>query len=526
MAAAQLLGLFLPLMGTLAFALPLADMVTSRKKVLGVIALAASVLALVTSAAVFIEVYHGGAPLIYKFGGWPPHFGINYEVDGLNALLGLFTSAVMLCIVLYSLWYGRHLDEPVWYYVLLIGLEIGMLGCLYTGDAFNLFVMLEVLGISAYGLVAYHKDRAEAVEAAAKYALIGALATITYFTSVVILYAVFGTVNMGLLSWISANSTYASVKYAALFSVALATWAFTFKSALFPNHFWLPDAHPEAPTPVSAALSGLLVNIGVYAFIRFFYTLFGPGSVLGELRLAILVIVFILGAVSGVVGALMMMIQRDIKRLLAYSTISHIGIAYMGASAGFLANGEYVTLIMSGALVHIVAHGIAKAVLFMASGVLIDAAGTRDLDKMKGVGRHYPLTSLAMVISFFSLAGFLPLLGFYSKLIITWGYLESGFGIAALLIILISALSVPGYFKAIYAAIFATGGEHKMKVDERGVGAMLLAMSLSLLVLGVAYTLIQRVFFDAAASVTTSAGVNKYITHVLEEIRRSLSSLP
>ncbi|ADV65112.1 proton-conducting transporter membrane subunit [Desulfurococcus mucosus] len=522
--AYNLTGLTIPLLALIVFVIPLIEKLTGSRRATYLLALTGSMLAAFSSVIILIAVYWEGEPLLYPFGGWPPHYGIVYEVDGLNALIGAYTALTMLAVTLYSVWYGRHLDEPVWYYVLLLGLEIGMLGCLYTGDAFNLFVMLEVLSISAYGLVSYHKGRAEAVEAAAKYALIGAVATNMYFGALVILYVTHGSLNMGLLSAISQYYRFAGegVKYAGLIVVAFSLWVFTYKSALFPNHFWLPDAHPEAPTPVSAALSGMVVNVGVYAVMRFMYTLFGPSSYLAGYREAVLVALFILGSVSGVVGALLMMSQRDVKRLLAYSTISHIGIIYIGLSAGFLTGtGEAVKIAVAGAVTHIVSHGLAKSMLFMASGVFIDAAGSRDMDEMRGVGRLYPLASFAWVAGFLSLAGLLPFLGFYSKLLIYYGYAYSGFILGGIMIIVISALSLPGYFKAIYSVVFSVGREHR-RVNARSVEWMLFTIAMVLLVLGALFPLIEGVFMNASASITTVDGVNRYYLVVSREIARIL----
>lgn len=481
----DMLGMMLPTLSIIAFSLPLIDLLVKKTRVLEALALAGSLFATIASILVFIEAKDATEPLLYTYGGFPPHFGIVYEVDSFNALIGMFIAVGMLTIVVYSIWYRHHLDEPVWYYVLLLGLEIGMLGAVYTGDAFNLFVMLEVMSISAYGLVAYHKESPEAVEAASKYALIGAVAATMYFTSVVILYAVYGSVNMGVLSHLaSAPDVPEGVRYATLFAVSMALWVFTFKSALFPNHFWLPDAHPEAPTPVSAALSGLLVNVGIYASARFLYTIFGPGSILGEYRLVVFAVLFTLGTISGLVAALMMMIQKDIKRLLAYSTVSHVGIIYMGISAGFLANGVAFEHAVTGAVLHILAHGLSKIALFFASGIYIDASATRNLDRMRGVGRAFPLTSLAFTISFLNLAGLLPFLGFYSKYLITLGFIEGGFPLEALLVIIISALSIPGYLRALYGIVFATG-RVEGEVTKRWVEYLVLAVAFSTLVLGI-----------------------------------------
>jgi len=523
--AFNLAGLTIPILALIAFMTPLLDKLLKNKRTASILALAGSSIAALASIIILLEVNYSGNPVLYPFGGWPPHFGIVYEIDALNALIGAYIALTMLAVTVYSLWYERHLDEPVWYYVLLIGLEAGMLGCVYTGDAFNLFVMLEVLGISAYGLVAYHKNRAEAVEAAAKYALIGAIATNLYFGALIILYVTHGSLNMGVVSYITQYYNAAApeaVKYAGLIVVAFSLWVFTYKSALFPNHFWLPDAHPEAPTPVSAALSGMVVNVGAYAVMRFMYTIFGPSSYLAGYREIVLAVLFVLGTVSGILGALMMMTQRDVKRLLAYSTISHMGIIYVGLSAGFLTGAEEaIKIAVAGAVAHIVSHGLAKSMLFMTSGVFIDAAGSRDLDEMRGVGRQYPLASFAWVAGFLSLAGLLPFLGFYSKLLIYYGYAYSGFIVGGIVIIVISALSLPGYFKAIYSVVFSIGKQRE-RINTNGVEHMLFGLAIALLILGLLFPFIENVFLNAAESIVSPTGVWRYYGEVFYEMQRIL----
>lgn len=514
----DLTGLTVPVLALFAFTLPLFAKIFGHRRFPGMYALISSVFAAASSTIIYFVVARSSKPIMYTFGGWSPPIGIIYEVDQFNAVIGLFTAWLMLVITLYSLWYNKHLDEPEWYYILLIGLNAGMLGCLYTGDVFNLFVMLEVLGISAYALVAYHKNRHEAVEAAIKYGIIGATATTIYFIGLVIIYAVYGTLNMADLAFKnfelhSGGARHlSSIGAASLLAVSLSLWVFTYKSALFPNHFWLPDAHPEAPTPVSAALSGLVVNIGVYATVRFLYTLFGECSPLSlYYREAVLLMLLIMGFLGGFIGALMMMYQRDIKRLLAYSTVSHIGLIYMVASIGLVTGDEAVVLLgLTAMTYHIITHGIGKALLFMSSGVFIDAAGTRNMDGMRGVGRKYPLVSLSFVFGFLSLMGLIPFSGFFSKLLIYQAFIEANMIVPAIAVIVISAISVLGYSKAIYTVIFSVPNKEYRKVELRGVNILLLILAITLLLLGVFYPWIKDAIYSSISSSLSVEGVMKY----------------
>lgn len=514
----DLTGLTVPVLALFAFTLPLLAKIFGHKKFPGIYALISSIFAAVSSTIIYWVAISTDKPIMYLFGGWIPPLGIVYEVDQFNAVIGLFTAWLMLGITIYSIWYNKHFDEPEWYYILLIGLNAGMLGCLYTGDVFNLFVMLEVLGISAYALVAYYKNKHEAVEAAIKYGIIGATATTVYFIGLVIIYGVYGTLNMADLAYrnyslyVSGVPGLASIGASALLAVSLSLWVFTYKSALFPNHFWLPDAHPEAPTPVSAALSGLVVNIGVYATVRFLYTLFGEYSPLSiYYREIVLLVLLILGFLGGFIGALMMMYQRDIKRLLAYSTISHIGLIYMAASIGFITNNEAAVLLgLTAMTYHIITHGIGKALLFMSSGVFIDAAGTRNMDEMKGVGRRYPLVSLAFIFGFLSLMGLIPFSGFFSKLLIYQAFMEANMIIPAIAVIIISATSILGYAKAMYSIVFSTSSREYRKIELKGIEILLLSLAIVLLLLGILYPWIKNSIYSSIYSSLSTGGVMKY----------------
>lgn len=526
--AYDLTGLTVPVLGLFAFSLPLLSKVLGEKRFPAVYALIAMAFSAVSSTIIFLRVYETQQPIVYGFGGWPPPIGISYEVDGFSALLGMFTAWMMFVIGLYSIWYNRHFDEPEWYYILLIGLLAGMLGCIYTGDVFNLFVMLEVLGISAYALVAYNKSKAEALEAAMKYAIIGATATTIYFIGLVLIYGVYGTLNMAHLALVaqadmfSDEAVKAGVGVVTLIAVSLSLWVFTYKSALFPNHFWLPDAHPEAPTPVSAALSGLVVNVGVYATARFLYTIFCSDSVLGlYYRDIVMLVLLILGFLGGVIGALMMLVQKDLKRLLAYSTVSHIGLTYMALAATLATNSvTAVSLAISAVILHIITHGIGKSLLFMASGVFIDAAGTRDMDEMQGVGRKYQLVSMAFIAGFLSLTGLIPFAGFFSKLLIYEAFLAGRLIVPAVMVIVVSAISFLGYMKAIYSVVFAVPRRDYGDFKEGWVKYLLIVLAGTLLVLGSLFPWIRNGLYSIAFNSMTPIGKYNYINAFYYEFEK------
>ncbi len=462
-----------------AFTLPVFSLFIKSKRFYDVYAFVFSFLAFIMSLIVSVKATSSGRPLIYPFGGWPPPIGVIYEVDAFSSLLGLLATSIMLLVVIYSWWYLEKSSGYVWYYALLLGLEGGMIGCLYTGDAFNLFVMIEVLSISAYGLVAFYRSRLIALEAAMKYAFIGAVATTMYFVALLFIYGAYGTLNMAdiairvrtlpptslwgnvLVDEFSRNTSLLAVS--AMVATVLALWAFTYKAALFPNHFWLPDAHPEAPTPISAALSGLVVGVGVYAVIRWLYTIFGPDSLLGlvvvsniAVRDALLYVLMVLGVVSSIMAALLMVVQVDVKRLLAYSTISHIGLMFMALSVGLSSVPESVRILaLTATLYHLINHGVGKSLLFMSAGVLIEKSGTRYLSEWNGIGRKYPLATSALIIGAFNLIGIPPLGGFFSKLMMFQAFVNSNMMWLAIVLVVESVISLTAYIKLINAAVYS-----------------------------------------------------------------------
>jgi len=447
-----------------AFTIPLLSLFIRLKRFYDIYTLAILGFDVVSATLILAHIATTNNLIVYPFGGWTPPVGIAYEIDLFNAFLGLVTATIALVIAIYASWYTDTVKGYEWFYTLFLGLVGGMLGCIYTGDAFNLFVMIEVLAISAYALVAFYRTRHEAVEAAIKYGIVGAAATTMYFLALVIIYASYGTLNMAEISLRAAglearslfSAVFGSISLATGVSLALSLWPFTYKSALMPNHFWLPDAHPEAPTPVSAALSGLVVNIGVYASARFLYTIFGRDSIPEVLKArdVIMIALMALGALSAIAAALMMALQRDVKRLLAYSTVSHVGLMYMALSLGLsTTNEDAVKLALLALQLHILNHAMGKSLLFLSTGVLIKAAGSRDLDKLMGMGRVAKVAGLATVIGALQLLGVPPLSGFFSKLYMYQAFLDAKLPILAVVVVVSSAISVMGYGKLILVAI-------------------------------------------------------------------------
>lgn len=455
--------------------------------------------------------------IVYMFGGWPPPVGIFYEVDMLGAVLGFLTALVMVLVAIYSIGY-MHGDGRIYlYYVLLLVIEAGMLGCFYTGDFFNLFVMIEVTSIAAYILVAYHRDDPLASASSLKYAVYGALATTVFFAATITGYGCFGTLNMadmgaklqGMSSPVTGAGWGRLLIGAAVF-MALSLYAFTFKSAVFPNHYWLPDAHSSAPTPVSAILSGLVVNTGVYCTARFLYTVLAeaPG-----VQLMFRYVLLVLGGLSALLGGLLMNVQRDVKRLVAYSTILNIGFIVLGLSLGTPSG-------VAAAFYQAAAHSIAKAMLFLSVGLPIMIAGSRDVSRLKGIGRRYPLVGVMVSIPLLALAGLPPLAVFMSEYSLMTAMIGCG-AWASLAMFLAGYLAGMIAYIRLFYWICLEKPAQPLRVDVRISGSMIVA----LLVLGIVLVFLGIVAPPLWSSVFSRLGAGLLNPHQYISAYHHYSSL-
>lgn len=364
-----------------------------------------------------------GKHIVYFFGGWPPPLGISYLVDKFSIVFAFIVVLLTFITFIFGIDYLKKEHGAEYYYALLFILNAGMLGILFTNDFFNLFVMLELLGISAYGLVAFRRSIREAVEAAFKYAIISSISTSIYLFAILgFAYGTFGTFNMIDFALKLSNKTLpitwevlSNVEIASAFFLMLTIIAFTIQIAAVPFHFWLPDAHPEAPSTISAILSGAVIKIGIYVISRLIFTIYNAQtSVANDARLVLLA----LGSASALYGAILMNVQEDYKRLLAYSSIMNIGTILIG-----LGLGTKTSLIA--ALYHVVNHAMAKALLFLTSGSFSYALHERQLNKLKGAGKLMPVTNASLIIGILSIAGMPPFNSFMSKLLLYVGFVEA-----------------------------------------------------------------------------------------------------
>jgi len=399
----------------------------------------------------FLSLVNIGLPLtVYKVGGWGAiggiPIGIYMVLDGFSILMLLIINLIAFLVTIYSVKYMEKFTDKTKFYTLFLLMIAGMNGVVLSGDMFNLFIFLEIASIASYTLVAFGTE-AEELEAAFKYQVMGSVASGMILLGIAILYSYVGTLNMADAARIIAIS---GSNKLILFVSSLFLMGFGLKAAIMPFHAWLPDAHPSAPAPISAILSGVLIKvIGVYALVRILFNIIG-------LTVTFSYILMILAAISMIAGVLLALGQWDLKRLLAYCSISQIGYIILGIGLG-------TPLGILGGLFHLFNHSVFKSLLFLNSGSIDYSVGTRDLQKMGGLSEKMPITGNTSLIASMSIAGIPPFSGFWSKLIIILACIQTRHFIFAFIAVLDSILTLVLFLKV---QRYAFWGKPMINIDK------------------------------------------------------------
>ena len=429
-----------------------------------------------------------------------PVLGICLVCDGLSRLLLVTVGLVSFAATVFSIPYMKRYTAKPLYYSLFLLMVAGMNGVVLTGDMFNLFVFLEVASISSYALVAFGCEREE-LEASFKYLVLGTISSTLVLFGVGLLYGVTGYLNMERIAATlvaMGNDRHQTV----LLAGAFLTTGFSLKAAMVPFHAWLPDAHPSAPAPISAMLSGVLIKAsGVYALCRVLFNVLG-----GPTYLSVFGTVLIgLGALSMIVGVLLAVGQWDLKRLLAYHSISQMGYVVLGLGVGAVVIAKSPGsaaggLAIFGALFHLFNHAMFKSCLFLCSGSIEHSTGTRMLKQMGGLAHRMPLTSACCRIAALSISGVPPFNGFWSKLIIILAVIQAGYPWLGVLTVLVSFLTLVSFVKVQRYALHGDVPENLRSVHEAPalMGAALLLLAFICTIGGVGSLLYHRDWLEPA----------------------------
>ncbi len=410
----------------------------NRRRAANGLTFAITVILCLVTLRLWGQVVSPAGPQNYWMGGWPPPLGIFLTVDILALFLLLAVNLLGLTAALYGFDYlNRYPSGTTRYQSLFLILVAGMNGVVISGDIFNIYVFLEITAIASYALVAFGTGDEE-LEAGFKYAIMGIIGSAFILLSIALIYGIGGTLNLAHLKELIVTGEITGVGIA----FGLLMTGLLLKAAAVPFHAWLPDAHSSAPAPISALLSGAVVKaLGVYLILRLVYQVFFP--LLGANALNLLLVA---GLLSMLVGALLALSQKDLKRLYAYSTISQVGYilfaAGIGTPLGFIA-----------AVFHLFNHAIFKGLLFLNAGAVEESTGSRNVDKLRGLGRWMPQTAAAGTVGALSTAGLPPFAGFWSKMLIILAAFQAGLYAAGVLALLTALLTL-AYFLYLQQRIF------------------------------------------------------------------------
>lgn len=398
-------------------------------------------------------------PIIYEIGGWPPPWGIEYRLDAANSILLVIVTAIASVVAPYakaSVEAEVPEERGYLFYTMYLLCFTGLIGMTLTGDAFNLFVFLEISSLSTYVLISLGSDK-RALTAAYRYLILGTVGATFYIIGVGLLYAATGSLNMYDLARFMGDLAESRTILAAM---AFMTAGLALKLAMFPVHGWLPNAYAFAPSVVTAFLAATATKVAIYALIRVDFSVLGAINPLADPLIALPIMA--MAIVAMFYGSIVAVYQVNLKRLLAYSSVAQVGYIVLGLSM----NSE---LGLTAALMHLFNHALMKGALFLVLGGVALQLGGVTLDKLAGAGKRMPVTMACFIVGGLSLIGVPLTVGFISKWYLLQAALQhqGGWFLAALIlassliaVIYIWRLVEVAYFRA--APEGATLGDREM----------------------------------------------------------------
>ena len=405
--------------------------------------LLASTIAFIISILLLQQVMQTGT-ISYDLGGWSPPWGIEYRIDKLNAFIALIISGVSTVVLVAahtSIEKEIPQEKHTLFYILYLLSLTGMLGIVTTGDAFNVFVFLEISSLSAYSLIALGRDR-RALWASFQYLIMGTIGATFILIGIGLMYQMTGTLNMvDLATRLPEVAETRTVTTAYVFFIV----GVCLKLALFPLHLWLPNAYAHAPSIVTAFFAATSTKVAAYLLIRFTFSIFGVSFSFTTLPMEMVFLT--LGLLGIFVASTVAIYQDNIKHVFAYSSVAQIGYMIVGFSMTTSAG-------LSAMLLHVFNHALMKGALFLALGAVMLRVGSTQLKDFQGLGRQMPLTMAAIVVGGLSLIGVPLTVGFVSKWYLVVAALEKGWWPVAGLVLLGSLLAVVYVWRIVETAYF------------------------------------------------------------------------
>src|SRR5438105_1490933 len=391
--------------------------------------------------------------LVYWFGGWAPRsgaaIGIAFVIDPFGAGLAAFAAALVTVALIFSLRYFDSVGNL--YHVLMMAFLGAMCAFCLTGDLFNLFVWFELMSAAAFALCGYKTEQAGPLEGSLNFAITNTIGAFLVLSGIGLLYGRTGALNMAQVGRSLENTADGLVVVA----FVLILCGFAVKAALVPFHFWLADAHAVAPTPVCILFSGVMVELGLYAIARVYWTVFQAAFAphVRELRALFLSI----GVITALLGAVMCFSQRHLKRLLAFSTISHMGLMTIGF-------GLLSPLALGGTALYLLGHGTAKSALFIGAGIILHRLRTVDELKLHARGKKSFGRASLLILAALGLAGVPPYGTLLGEAVIDHNAEQLGFKWVSWIFIAASVITAAAVFRVLGNLYF--GLESRQSVDK------------------------------------------------------------
>ncbi|MET8529736.1 Na+/H+ antiporter subunit D [Micromonospora sp. NPDC005172] len=473
------LPVVVPLLGV-ALTLLLAD----RPRVQRTVSVLCLAVTFTVAVVLLVQAYRHG-PVVLAVGGWPPPVGIVLVADQLAALMLVVSSAVTLCVLVYSIGQGRSETSEsapvVIFHPTYLVLTAGVTNAFLAGDLFNLFVGFEILLAASFVLITLGGTETR-IRTGSTYVVVSILSSMIFLTAVGLVYAATGTLNMAQLAQ-RLDDLPDNVRVTLQLMLLL---AFAIKAAVFPLSAWLPDSYPTAPAPVTAVFAGLLTKVGVYAIIRTETLLFPDGQVDG-----LLMVVAGLTMVVGILGAVA---QSDMKRLFSFTLVSHIGYMIFGVALSTAAG-------LAGAIFYVVHHITIQTTLFLVAGLVEERAGSTDLRRLGGLARMAPLLGVLFFVPAMNLAGVPPFSGFLGKLGLLQAGVAAGGALPAALVAAGTLTSLLTLYVTSRVWNIAFWRAPRIATDEPVVRlpALTVGATIALVALGASLTVLAGPLFDVTA---------------------------
>ena len=386
--------------------------------------------------------------VLYKLGGWSPPWGIAYSVDYLNGLVLVVVSVVaLLNLIATQRSVEQEFSEKIGaFYTLYILFVTGLLGIVVTGDAFNLYVLLEIASLTGYGLIAMGEDRAPL--ATLNYLYMGTIGACFYLLGIGYLYIVTGSLNMADISGILPSVYHSRTVLAAFIICIVGVWL---KMAFFPLHAWLPNAYTYAPSAVSSLIAPLMTKVIIYVMIRLMLTVFTPKYIFSTLNVSDSVVW--LAVIAIVMGAILALQQRNLKKMLTYIIVAEVGYMVGGAWLGNRVG-------MTGAILHIANDALMTLCVFLVVGNIVYKVKGYSFEDMKGLFRKMPFTMGAFIVGALSIIGVPPTCGFFSKWYLISGAIQAGHYGFMVALLFSSLVNVILFFRVIEIGFYEPFEDH------------------------------------------------------------------